>query len=110
MVAISSLMALLTISCQKDKTETTTTFTATLEGCSDENGKTTMAGTTMYWVSGDQIKAFGTMGSGVYAASNVTTGRTSFNLVSGNAGGGPFHAVYPASAANDDGTVELHVV
>lgn len=106
--AILAFLAIATTSCQKDSA-TATTFTATMEQCQEQDDKTAMVGSTMQWVSGDQIKVFGTAGSGIYQA--VTRGgSTTFNLVSGDAGSAPYRAVYPASAANDDGTIELPVV
>lgn len=96
-------------SCQKDKV-VATSFTATLEECQDDDGKTAFTNGTMQWVSGDQIKVFGSAGSGVYEAFVLGAGGTTFNVVSGDAGAAPYRAVYPASVANDDGTVELPVV
>ncbi|MBR3412914.1 MAG: hypothetical protein IKG81_09535 [Bacteroidales bacterium] len=102
------LLAFTTTSCQKDSA-TTTSFTATMEQCQEQDGKTALTNGTMQWVSGDQIKVFGTAGSGIYQAA-IRDGSTTFNLVSGDVGDAPYRAVYPASAANDDGTIELPVV
>ena len=107
--ALSALFAISFTSCQKDKV-VATSFTATLEECQDDDGKTAFTNGTMQWVSGDQIKVFGSAGSGVYEASVRGAGGTTFNVVSGDAGAAPYRAVYPASAANDDGTIELPVV
>ncbi len=109
LLTISSLLALGLTSCQKDAVGTTT-FTATLEDCQDEDGKTVLTGTSMQWTTGDRIKVFGTAGSGVYEATVRNGGGTTFACVEGDAGGAPYRAVYPASAANDDGTIELPVV
>lgn len=96
-------------SCQKE-TVVTTTFEATMEECEDDDGKVAFTNGTMQWVTGDQIKVFGATGSGVYQATVQSTGRATFHCVEGDAGEAPYRAVYPASAANDDGTVELPVV
>lgn len=109
LLTISSLLALGLASCQKDAV-VTTTFTATLEDCQEEDGKTVLTGTSMQWTTGDKIKVFGTAGSGVYEATVRNGGGTTFTCVEGDAGGAPYRAVYPASAANDDGTIELPVV
>ncbi len=109
LLTLISLLALNLISCQKD-TAVTTSFTATLENCTDDEGKTAFTNDNMQWVSGDRIKVFGTAGSGVYEATVRNAGGTTFNVVSGDAGSAPYRAVYPASAANEDGTVELPVV
>ena len=105
---MAALLTFAITSCQKDSA-TSTTFTATVEDCQEQDGKTSLEGSSMLWDNGDQIKVFGT-GSGVYQASVHGTDRTTFSLVSGDAGSGPYRAVYPASAANDDGTIELPVV
>lgn len=105
---IFAFLTIATTSCQKDSA-TATTFTATMEQCQEQDGKTAMVGSTMQWVSGDQIKVFGTAGIGIYQTVS-RGGSTTFNLVSGDAGNAPYRAVYPASAANDDGTIELPVV
>ena len=106
--ALLALLAFSTSSCQKDST-TTTSFTATMEQCQEQDGKTVFSNDTMQWVSGDQIKVVGTS-TGIYEAVTSGTGGTSFNLVSGDAGDAPYRAVYPASAFNEDGTIELPVV
>lgn len=112
LLAISALLVLSALSitsCQKDKVGPVS-FEATMEYCEDDDGKTAFTNGTMQWVSGDQIKVFGTAGSGVYQASVRNGGRATFNVVSGDAGEAPYRAFYPASAANDNGTVELPVV
>lgn len=109
LLTISSLLALGLTSCQKDAVGTTT-FTATLEDCQEEDGKTVLTGTSIQWTTGDRIKVFGTAGSGVYEATVRNGGGTTFTCLEGDAGGAPYRAVYPASAANDDGTIDLPVV
>ena len=106
--AILAFLAIAATSCQKDSA-TATSFTATMEQCQEQDGKTVFSNGIMQWVSGDQIKVVGT-GTGIYEAVTSGTGGTSFRLVSGDAGNAPYRAVYPASAFNEDGTVELPVV
>ena len=106
--AILAFLAIAATSCQKDSA-TATSFTATMEQCQEQDGKTVFSNGIMQWVSGDQIKVVGT-GTGIYEAVTSGTGGTSFRLVSGDAGNAPYHAVYPASAFNEDGTVELPVI
>lgn len=108
-LSLTSLLAFTMSSCQKE-TVVTTTFEATMEECEDDDGKVAFTNGTMQWVTGDQIKVFGATGSGVYQATVQSTGRATFHCVEGDAGEAPYRAVYPASAANDDGTVELPVV
>ncbi len=108
-LSLTSLLAFTMSSCQKE-TVVTTTFEATMEECEDDDGKVAFTNGTMQWVTGDQIKVFGAAGSGVYQATVRSTGRATFHCVEGDAGEAPYRAVYPASAANDDGTVELPVV
>ena len=111
-LVVSTLFAisgLVFTSCQKDKVGSTS-FSATLEECQDDDGKTAFYNGTLRWVSGDRIKVFGNVGNGVYVASVHGGGDAVFTVESGDAGGAPYRAVYPATAANDDGTVELPVV
>lgn len=107
-LTMAALLTFAITSCQKDSA-TATTFTATVEDCQEQDDKTSLAGSSMLWDNGDQIRVFGT-GSGVYQATVRGTSSTTFSLVSGDAGSGPYRAVYPASVANDDGTIELPVV
>lgn len=109
LLSLTSLIAFSLTSCQKESVGTTT-FEATLEDCQDDDSKTAFTNGTMLWSTDDQIKVFGTAGSGVYQATVRNNGRATFHCVSGDAGSAPYRAVYPASAANDDGTVELPVV
>lgn len=108
-MSLTILLAISLGSCQKE-TVGTTSFEATLEDCRDDDGKTTFTNGIMQWSTGDQIKVFGTAGSGVYQATVRNNGMATFHCVSGDAGRAPYRSVYPASAANDDGTVELPVV
>ena len=96
-------------SCQKEEIAAKT-FTATMEKCKDEQGKTVMTNNVIYWENGDQIKVYGTTGSGVYEAVNHTVGTTTLNVVSGDAGSGPYCAIYPASAERGRNQVWLPVV
>ena len=109
LLSLSALVAVSLVSCQKE-TVGTTTFEATREECEDDDIKTTFTNGTMQWATGDQIRVFGAAGSGVYQATVRSTGKATFRSVEGDAGEAPYRAVYPASAANDDGTVELPVV
>ena len=69
LVALVSLVGLVSVtSCKKEKLDDNTRFRATTEDCTDiHNAKTTLNGTTLEWVSGDQIVVYGTAGSGVYS-------------------------------------------
>ena len=109
LLSLSALVAVSLVSCQKE-TVGTITFEATMEECEDDDIKTTFTNGTMQWATGDQIRVFGAAGSGVYQATVRSTGKATFRSVEGDAGEAPYRAVYPASAANDDGTVELPVV
>ncbi len=78
-----------------------------MEQCTEQNGKTTLYNNTLYWQQGDQIKVYGSDGGyGIYTANNVG-GATTFALTSGDPGSGSYTSIYPASAGNDDGTIEL---
>ena len=104
LVALVSLVGLVSVtSCKKEKLDDDTRFRATMEDCTDiQNAKTTLNGTTLEWVSGDQIVVYGTAGSGVYSAtpqSLVTVAM--FDNVSGEAGDGPFRAYYPSTLTSD---------
>lgn len=100
---------MLMASCNKDEA-TLKEFTATIEDCQEQGSKTALRNGFLYWQQGDQIKVYGSGGAyGIYTGSNMG-GVTTFSLTSGDPGSGPYVAIYPASAGNDDGTVELPVV
>lgn len=110
LLALASMATTLCImSCNKDDISTPE-FSATMEQCTDLDSKTTLQDNYMHWVSGDQIKVIGTIGSGIYAANNTSSSSTTFSLVSGDPGEAPYRAFYPASAVTSDGYIELPVV
>ena len=96
-------------SCSKDNA-IVKEFTATIEQCSEQDGKTILYHNFLYWQQNDQIKVYGSSGDyGIYTANNVG-GVTTFSLTDGNPGSGPYMAIYPASIGNDDGTIELPAI
>ena len=110
MFAFAAVAAgVLAASCSKENA-VVKEFTATMEQCTEQDGKTTLYDNTLYWQQGDQIKVYGNGGGyGIYTANNVG-GATTFALTSGNPGSSSYTAIYPASAGNDDGTIELPAV
>ncbi len=109
LLSLTALFSLFTLSsCQKEQVGNSTQFRATMEGCTDQHGKTTLNGTALNWVSGDQIVVYGTAGSGVYTATPQTPATVAvFDNVSGETGDGPFHAFYPATLTTDGVTITL---
>lgn len=104
------LLLLFVVSCQKDE-EVLDSFIATQEEVIDDDGsKSVFSNGAVQWETGDRIKVFGSAGSGVYQARVRSTGRVTYSRVSGNAGSAPYRAIYPASAANSDGTIKLPAV
>ena len=108
---LMSLMALATLlifaSCQKETTlGNGTQFRATMEDCT--SAKTTLNGTALEWVSGDQIVIYGTAGSGIYSATPQSPATVAvFDNVSGNSGNAPFRAFYPTTLTTDGVNVTL---
>ncbi len=95
-------------SCQKEQVGNSTQFRATMEGCTDQHGKTTLNGTALNWVSGDQIVVYGTAGSSVYTATPQTPATVAvFDNVSGEMGDGPFRAFYPSTMTTDGVNITL---
>ena len=93
-------------SCQKDEV-LVTRFDATMKGFSG-GAKTVLDSLNLYWVPGDQIKVFGINGSyGIYESTDPETVTAPFILMDGNAGEGPYRAIYPASCADDEGNLVL---
>ena len=86
-------------------------FQATMEDCTDTDGKTVLRGTQLLWSPGDHIKVFGRQGSAIYSTrANTSTGRTSFRRTGAVGTGpfdGPYTAFYPADIAFDGQHVTL---
>lgn len=110
-----SLLTLLTLSglsvftsCQKDTTGDGTSFHATMEPATD--GKTVLSGTALNWVSGDQVKIFGTSGWAFFSAIPQTPANTATLLHqagTGEIGNGPFRAFYPTTLTINGETITL---
>lgn len=94
-----AVAAICLVSCKKEENGDGKHFTATIA----TDTKTILDGTTLKWVSGDNIKIFGTNNTAgcVYTATPRTDATwADFTFVSGNNVGTPtFSAIYPASAA-----------
>lgn len=76
------LVALLTLaSCQKDKL-TGSSFTATIEKCTDYNTKTVLSGQNLHWEAGDQIIIFNDyLQTGIYTAATGGSTTTTFDYM-----------------------------
>ena len=109
LLGLTALFGLFTFtSCQKEHVGNGTQFRATIEGCTDQHGKTTLNGTALNWVSGDQIAIYGTAGAGVYSATPLTPATVAvFDNVSGETGDGPFRAFYPTTLTTDGVNITL---
>jgi len=118
---LSSLMTLLAAtgllafaSCNKDEQEGVMEFKATMEDCTDTDGKTELRGTRLYWSPGDEIRVFGRQGSAIFATSaNTSSSWTSFRRTEAIGTGpfdGPYRAFYPADITTDGQHVTLPMV
>ncbi len=110
-MTLMSLVALSTLlifsSCNKEEAGDSQ-FTATMESCTDIQGKTVLNGTNLNWVSGDQIAIYGTGGNGIYSATPQTPATTAaFTRVSGSNVSAPCHAYYPATLTTDGMNITL---
>ena len=110
-MTLMSLVALSTLlifsSCNKEEAGDSQ-FTATMESCTDIQGKTVLNGTNLNWVSGDQIAIYGTGGNGIYSATPQTPATTAaFTRVSGNSVSAPCRAYYPAALTTDGMNITL---
>ena len=95
-----AMMALMAVSCQKEKDEELPIFTAH----ADNGGmKTDMVGNFIYWNNTDQVKVFGDFGYAIYGVSprgNDPTWATLSPIENhGITGFLPYRFVYPASMA-----------
>ena len=106
---LTALFSLLTLtSCQKEQMGNGTQFRATMEGCTSEDGKTSLNGNSLNWVEGDQIAVYGNAGSGLYTATPQTPATVAvFDNVSGETGEGPFRAYYPSTLTTDGVNITL---
>ena len=95
-------------SCTKENLGNGTQFHATMEGCTDQNSKTILNGTSLEWVSGEQIAIYGTVGGGIYSATPQTPATVAvFDNVSGETGSAPFRAFYPTTLSSNGVNVTL---
>ncbi len=95
-------------SCNKEETSNGTQFRASMEDCTSQNGKTTLSGTALNWVSGDRIAVYGTVGCGIYSSTPQDPATTAiFNNVSGETGDPTFRAFYPTTLTTDGVNVTL---
>ena len=105
LVTLSTL--LIFTSCNKEEAGDSQ-FSATMESCTDIQGKTVLNGTNLNWVSGDQIAIYGTGGNGIYSATPQTSATTAaFTRVSGNSVSAPCRAYYPATLTTDGMNITL---
>ena len=112
LVSLLSLLALSNLftltSCQKEQMGDGTQFRATMEVCTDQNGKTALNGTALNWVEGDQIVVYGTEGNGLYRATPQTPATVAvFNTASGTVGNAPFRAYHPSTLTTDGVNITL---
>ncbi len=112
LASLLSLMALTGItmlsSCSKEDVGDGTQFRATMEGCAARDGKTTLSGMSLNWVSGDQVAIYGTAGCGIYTATPQSPATVAlFDNVGGTTGDGPFRAFYPSTLTTDGVSITL---
>lgn len=106
-VAFATVASVALVSCQKDRAKITE-FTATVEHCTDANGKVMMDGNVLRWTDGDQIAVWGSDGMGTYTTTNVGEYVTTFNFTEGDDPGDPtYTAIYPASLAQRQAVILL---
>lgn len=106
-VALATVASVALVSCQKDGARITE-FTATVEHCTDANGKVLMDGNVLRWTDGDQIAVWGSDGMGTYTTTNVGEYVTTFNFTEGDDPGDPtYTAIYPASLAQRQAVILL---
>lgn len=106
-VALATMTVFALVSCQKEKA-TMSEFTATVEHCTDDNGKVMLDGNVLRWTDGDQIAVWGSDGMGTYTTSNVGEYVTTFNFTEGDDPGDPtYTAIYPASLAQRSSVILL---
>ena len=112
-VSFATLVALVTLvsftSCKKEG-QVVSTFTATMESCSDiHNAKTVLDGTALKWVSGDEVKIYSGSTDAVFTAtpqSNATTATFTTTDPTFEAGNS-FIAYYPANSVVSQNSVTI---
>lgn len=109
LLTVVSLMSL--TSCQKETADGVKQFRATMEGCTSDDGKTTLEGTALNWVSGDEVAIYGTAGRAIFSASPLTPATTAELICQeGVAGEGTYRAFYPSTLTTDGVNVTLPAV
>ena len=111
LLSFASLVALVALvsftSCKKEE-QVVATFTASMESCSDiHNAKTVLDGTTLKWMSGDEVKIYSDGTDAVFTAtpqSNATKATfttTDLTFEAGNS----FIAYYPVNSVVNSVTI-----
>jgi hypothetical protein len=95
-------VALCLTSCKKEEKTNSMQFRATMETSANDNSKTTLNGTNIEWVAGDEVTIYGLEQSGTYTAQPESSDPTTAILtVNGQpAQGRPYCAIYPSSLGN----------
>lgn len=106
LLTVVSTMSL--TSCQKETADGAKQFRASREGIASDDGKTTLEGTALNWISGDQVAIYGTAGRGIFSASPLTPATTA-ELVceEGFVGSATYRAFYPTTITTDGVNVTL---
>jgi len=106
LLTVVSMMSL--TSCQKETADGAKQFRASMEGIASDDGKTTLEGTALNWISGDQVAIYGTAGRGIFSASPLTPATTA-ELVceEGFVGSATYRAFYPTTITTDGVNVTL---
>ena len=95
-------VALCLTSCKKEEKTNSMQFRATMETSANDNSKTTLNGTNIEWVAGDEVTIYGLEQSGTYTAQPESSDPTTAILTANGqpAQGWPYCAIYPASLGN----------
>jgi len=100
-LAAMAFVAIAATSCQKENVaQDGSQFYAIMENCGN-NAKTSLSGTHVNWVEGDEVMIYGSDQAGLYSATpNTDDARSAtLNVSTQPAQGRPYRAIYPASAA-----------
>ena len=105
--AIALTASMTFTSCNKEE-QGNAEFTATMETCTDIQGKTVLNGTDLNWVSSDHIAIYGVGGNGVYQATPQTPATmATFRHISGSSVSAPCRAYYPYTLTDDGVSIFL---
>ena len=111
-MCISLLPMLMFIACQKEEQmiDVAEEFIATMEPCTDQQGKTSLVGNHLRWEKDDEVVIYGRSDYGVFSAAPQLDASNAVFHGMVEIGAAPYYAVYPSANAFGQNSVTLPAI